>query len=66
MKILVPYLILKSAMRVNLPGLPMVMEPKTTGMAVLGEPMFANVLLRLDSVRAEEILAILNVGNSWS
>jgi len=42
----------------------MVMEPKMTGMAVLGEPMFANVLLRFDSVRAEEILAILNVGNS--
>jgi hypothetical protein len=44
-------LILKSPMKVNLPGLPMVMEPKTTGMAVLGEVMFANVLLRFDSIR---------------
>src|SRR5271154_7000519 len=44
----------------------MVMEPKTTGMTVLGEPMFANVLLRFDSIQVEEILAILNVGNSWS
>jgi hypothetical protein len=53
-------------MRVNLPGLPMVMEPKTTGMTVLGEVMFANVLLRFDSIQVEEILAIMNVGNSWS
>lgn len=53
-------------MRVNLPGLPMVMEPNTTGMTVLAEPMFANVLLRFDSIQVEEILAILNVGNSWS
>lgn len=43
---------------VNLPGLPMVMEPKTTGVTVLGEPMFAYVLLRFDSIQVEEILAI--------
>jgi hypothetical protein len=41
----------------------MVMEPKTTGIAVLGEVMFANVLVRFDSIRVEEILAVLNVGN---
>jgi hypothetical protein len=35
-------------------------------MTVLGEPMFANVLLRFDSIQVEEILAIMNVGNSWS
>ena len=45
-------------MRVNVPGLPMVIEPKTTGMTVLGELMFANVLLRFDSIQVEEILAI--------
>jgi hypothetical protein len=39
---------------VNLPGLPMVMEPKTTGMAVLGELMFAKVLLRFDSIQVGE------------
>jgi hypothetical protein len=39
-------------MKVNLPGLPMVMEPKTIGIAVLVELMFANVLLRFDSIRA--------------
>jgi hypothetical protein len=44
-------------MKVNLPGLPIVMEPKTTGMAVLGEPIFANVLLRFDRIRVREILA---------
>ena len=41
----------------------MVMEPNTTGMTVLAELMFANVLLRFDSIQVE---AILNVGNSWS
>jgi len=46
---------IESAEKVYLPALPMVMEPKTTGIAVVGELMFPSDLLRFEGIRVGEI-----------
>jgi hypothetical protein len=48
-------LYIESAKKVDLPALPMIMEPKTTGIAVVGELMFPSDLLRFESIQVGEI-----------